>query len=126
MLLFKKKTKPDDDRSSSGPSPRQPRYDCIAIVKINGFEGQAVLRNISIGGFRMESRTFAAMELGEQYSMQIVPDAETGLNPFEVKVEVRWIKSDVTSFNVGFLIVNPASDRLITKYIDFLKQRGGR
>jgi hypothetical protein len=122
MLLFKKKAKPEEVRASSGPNPRQPRYDCVANVKVNGFEGQALLRNVSIGGFRMESRTFAAMQPGEQFTMQIAPLPETGIAPFEVKVEVRWVKSDVSSFNVGFLIVNPASERFLTKYIDYLQQ----
>jgi c-di-GMP-binding flagellar brake protein YcgR len=122
MVLFKKKGE-TAEAQGPGANPRQPRYDCVAHVKVNGFEGQAALRNVSIGGFRMESRTFAAMQPGEQYTMQIAPLAETGIAAFEVKVEVRWVKSDVTSFNVGFLIVNPASERYLTKYIDYLKQQ---
>jgi c-di-GMP-binding flagellar brake protein YcgR len=126
MLLFKKKAKPEEVQPSSGPNPRQPRYDCVANVKVYGFEGQAVLRNVSIGGFRMESRTFAAMQPGEQFTMQIAPLPETGIASFEVKVEVRWVKSDVSSFNVGFLIVNPAAERYLTKYIEYLKQQDRR
>jgi len=124
MVLFKeKKEKVGQDLAQS---PRLPRYDCIAEVKINGFEGQAVLRNVSISGFRMESKTFAAIRPGERYDMQIAPPKESGVISFEVKVEVRWVKSDVTSFNVGFLIVNPAAERFLAKYIDYLKQQSKR
>jgi hypothetical protein len=123
MLLFKKKEK-EASAQAVDKSPRQPRYDCIAYVKVNGFEGQAVLRNISIGGFCMESRTYAAMQPGEQYAMEISPPQETGITPFEVKVEARWVKSDVASFNVGFLISDPRGERFLAKYIDYLKRQG--
>jgi c-di-GMP-binding flagellar brake protein YcgR len=118
MLFNKKKTQIADD---SAPNPRQPRYDCLAFVRINGFEGQAILRNISAGGFCLESKTYAHVQPGEPYTIEITPVAESGITVFSVKVEARWVKSEVERFNVGFLIVNSAAERHLAKYIDYLK-----
>jgi hypothetical protein len=110
-------------KPASRESPRPPRYTSIARVGINGFEGEAVLRNISIGGFRMESRTYVAISVGEHYIMRIKPEAASNLRPFELEVEVRWIQSTETSFNSGFLVVTPPIDRSFEKYVDYIKVR---
>jgi hypothetical protein len=124
-MFFKKKQK--IKQSSSEETPRAPRYDCVARVSINGFEGEAVLRNINRGGFRMESRTYAAITVGERYTMQIKPEASANLPPFELNVEVRWIQSSETSFNSGFLIIKPSADQSFEKYIDhIISLRGAR
>jgi hypothetical protein len=120
-MIFKDKQK--IDKPSPKENPRPPRYTSIARVGINGFEGEAVLRNVSTGGFRMESRTYAAIGLGEHYVMQIKPEAVSDLRPFELEVEVRWIQSTETSFNAGFLVTKPPADRSFEKYIDYIKTR---
>jgi hypothetical protein len=101
--------------------PRKPRYGCVARVGINGFEGEAVLKNISAGGFRMESRTYAAIAVGEHYTMQIKPEAASGLKLFELEVEVRWIQSAETKFSAGFLVVKAPADRSFEKYVDHIR-----
>jgi hypothetical protein len=103
---------------------RAPRYNSIARVRINGFEGEAVLRNVSIGGFRMESRTYAAVKAGEYYTMWIQPEAAAGIERFKLDVEVRWIQSSETSFAAGFLIVSAPTDNSYEKYIDSIKGKG--
>jgi hypothetical protein len=121
--MFFKKQKETPDRASSGGdsvAPRAPRYSTVARVRINGFEGEAVLRNISVGGFRMESRTYAAIVLGDRYTMQIAPDASVGIKAFELDVEVRWVRSTESSFNAGFLVVKSPLDRSLEKYIDYV------
>jgi hypothetical protein len=94
----------------------------VARVRINGFEGEAALRNINNGGFRMESRTYAAITLGEHYTMQIAPDAAVGVGPFSLDVEVRWVRSAENSFNAGFLVIKSPVDRSLEKYIEYIKR----
>jgi hypothetical protein len=123
-MLFtksKKKTEAAEEQAS-----RAPRYTCVVRVGINGFEGEAILRNISTGGFLMESRTYAAITTGEHYTMQIKPDAASGVNIFELEVEVRWIQSTETKFSAGFLVVRPPTDRSFEKYIDYVKTQNRR
>jgi hypothetical protein len=102
-------------------SPRAPRYNSVARVRINGFEGEAVLRNVSIGGFRMESRTYAAIQVGERYTMWIQPESSANVSVFELEVEVRWVQSNETSFSCGFLIVSVPINPYYAKYIDRIK-----
>jgi hypothetical protein len=61
------------------------------------------------------------MQPGEQYTIEITPVAESGITVFSVKVEARWVKSEVDRFNVGFLIVKSAAEKYLAKYIDSLQ-----
>jgi hypothetical protein len=120
-MIFMGKKKPGEPVLKE--SPRPPRYASIARVCINGFEGEAILKNISTGGFRMESRTYAAIGVGDHYTMQIKPETVSNLHPFELEVEVRWIQSTETRFNSGFLVLKPPADRSFERYVDYIKTR---
>jgi hypothetical protein len=97
-----------------------PRYGNLALVSIDGYEGVAVLRNISQSGFRLESKTFVDMESGSVHTMQISPETSSGIRSFEIKVEVRWIQSSREKFSVGLMIIQGES-RILHRYIEFLK-----
>jgi hypothetical protein len=122
-MFFMTKEKSGRRASLKEEKPREPRYSCVAHVCINGFDGEAVLRNINSGGFRMESRTYAAISVGERYSLRIIPEASANVKPVELEVEARWVKSTETSFNTGFLIVKYPADKSFEKYIDHMKNR---
>jgi hypothetical protein len=118
-MFFSKKKKKNEEEE--GLAPRAPRYDSLAAVRVNGFEGQALLKNISITGFCMQSKTFANLTPGKQYTMYISPEASTGLATIEVEVEVRWIRSEVSRFDVGLLIAKPLLNKTMDTYINYLK-----
>jgi hypothetical protein len=129
MAFFKKKQKAEKSSGDGNPrdkNPRSPRYTCVAHVTVNGFDGKAVLRNISNGGFRMESRTYAAITVGDHYTMTIEPENEAGLKAFELEVEVRWVQSTETSFNSGFLVSRRPADRAFEKYINYIEKTAFR
>jgi hypothetical protein len=123
MLFAKKKKTTGEDQAQI---PRTSRYDCVVKVGINGFEGEAVLKNISRGGFLMESKTYAALTVEERYTMQIKPEAISGVRSFSLEVEVRWIQSSETKFKAGFLVVSPPVDGYFEKYLDYIKIRNGQ
>jgi hypothetical protein len=120
-MFFTKKKKEEQVSDESEAVKRAPRYDSMAIVCINGFEGQALLKNISNSGFCMQSKTFAALTPGEKYILKIFPEKTTGLGDIEVEVEVRWIRSEVSKFESGFLLTKPLAAQDLNKYIDYLK-----
>jgi len=101
---------------------RAPRYDSLAGVSINGFHGQALLRNVSSGGFCMHSKTFVTIASGKTYTMQITPESSAaGIKPFSVDVEVRWIRSRINRFEAGFLITkHPDDGAAYTSYVNHL------
>jgi hypothetical protein len=119
MLFLKSKEKVE----AAAQVLRPPRYSCVARVGINGFEGEAVLKNISTSGFLMESRTYAAISVGEHYTMQIKPEAASEIKGFELMVEVRWIQSTEIKFSSGFLVVTYPMDKSFDKYINYIKTR---
>jgi hypothetical protein len=71
----------------------------------------------------MESRTYAAISVGEHYTMQITPEESAAVHPFIIEVEVRWVRSTEKNFNAGFLIIKPSADRSLEKYINYVKAK---
>jgi hypothetical protein len=126
MELLKKKPQDASEQFVSTDNRRAPRYDSWAHVKINGFEGEALLRNINLGGFRMESRTFVAITIGDNYAMNVVPETATALRSFDLEVEVRWVRSTESSFNAGFAVTKAPLDRGLEKYVEYLKVHSTR
>jgi hypothetical protein len=120
ILFFKKKK--DAENIVSDKSPRSPRYTSLAMVSINGFEGQAVLRNVSSGGFCMESKTFADMDVGSSYVISVTPEKHAGIGHFELTVDVRWILSSPEKFSVGFRVVQ-GNSHAFEKYVEFSKEQ---
>ncbi|MDR2607973.1 MAG: PilZ domain-containing protein [Treponema sp.] len=105
-------------------APRAPRYSSVAFIEVNDFEGRALLKNISVTGFCMQSKTYANLIPGEKYIMHIFPEKSAGLKVIEAEVEVRWVRSEVSRFDVGLLIAK-SSGRDMEKYIDYLKIHPG-
>jgi hypothetical protein len=119
MFFLKSKKEIIDDTEEK--VARAPRYDSFAAIRVNGFEGEALLKNVSITGFCMESRTVANLKPGEKYFIQVIPESSTGLTQFDVEVEVRWARSEVSKFDVGLLLTQTQSQKELEKYINFLK-----
>jgi hypothetical protein len=121
-MLFFKSAKKTEAENSSAVLTRPPRYECLATVSINGYEGLAVLRNVSESGFRMESKTFVEIETGSSYVIRISPEPFTGVKPFEVTVEVRWAQSSPEKFSLGLMVIQTNS-RSFQRYVDYLRSR---
>jgi hypothetical protein len=122
-MFFTKKQTAAAVSQGSTENRREPRYSAWAQIQINGFEGMALLRNINQGGFRMESKTYAAISVGEHYTMRIAPETSAAVPPFTSEVEVRWVRSTEKNFNAGFLIITPPADRSLEKYINYVKAK---
>ncbi|MDR3115558.1 MAG: methyl-accepting chemotaxis protein [Treponema sp.] len=99
---------------------RAPRYKANALVSINEFEGNALLSNINLGGFSIASKTFAAIVPGESYTMKMTPDPMVQIDAFDLKVNVRWIRSTVSRFTAGFSVQDSGAG--FETYINYLKR----
>jgi hypothetical protein len=119
--MFSFKEKKNTDKNKEDLVPRAPRYDSLAHVHVNGFEGKALLKNISVTGFCMQSKTYASLTPGNTYTMSIVPEDSTGLQAIDSEVEVRWVRSEVSKFEVGLQITKPDARRNMEKYIEYLR-----
>jgi hypothetical protein len=119
-LFFRKRK--TEKNTADEKMMRAPRYVSLAMISINGFEGQAALRNVSTGGFCMESRTFASMDIGASYGIRVTTEEHAGINSFELTVEVRWILSSLERFSVGFRVIQ-GGGRSFERYVEYLKDR---
>jgi ABC-type transporter Mla subunit MlaD len=91
-------------RTPDNARPRNQRFNCKARVRITGFDGCALLRDVSEGGFCLESGTYIALKVGQQHEIAIRPAEETGIAPFTLTVEVRWVRSTESAFRCGFKV----------------------
>jgi hypothetical protein len=102
--------------------PREPRYNSAAHVCVDGFDGEAFLQNVSSSGFRMESSAYTAIDLGKRYTIYLSPETAANLKPFEVEVEVRWVRNAGSNFSAGFSISTHAANRVLKKYIAYVRE----
>lgn len=91
-------------QEKTGVSQREHRYESFAYISIHGFEGQALIRNVSSGGFCMASKTYVTISRGEHRQMRIVPEPEAHIPVIDLEVEVRWTRISAKIFAAGFQI----------------------
>ncbi|GHU22287.1 hypothetical protein FACS1894164_04350 [Spirochaetia bacterium] len=94
------------------------RFSTVASVSINGFEGEALIRDISPHGFGMVSKTFILLNPDEHYQMRIIPESSLNVSAFSITVTLRWSRSTTDYFMAGFGIIDSAAEPLLLKYIN--------
>jgi hypothetical protein len=97
------------------------RYSSVAGISVNGFEGQALLKDISNSGFCLESATCVMMNVNEQYIVKITPEPSLNIKPFEVSVGVQWVKNAEDSFETGLKIIKPPLGQAFKQYLEALR-----
>jgi hypothetical protein len=103
---------------------KQPRYNTQARVRFNEiFDGDALLKDISVIGCGIESTVFMEINLNNQYKMEIQPEAASKIGRFEITVEVQWIRTGGYSFEAGFTIVEFPKGKHFQRYVDYLSWR---
>jgi methyl-accepting chemotaxis protein len=100
---------------------RDNRFSAGAGVRINGFEGEALIKDVSSHGFGIESGTYVTLLPQERYTMQIIPEPAAGVGAFEITAEVRWIHS--TAHSVGISLDVQSTNRSFQQYVDYIKSR---
>ena len=106
---------------------REARHESMAHIRIQGFDGYALIRNINNGGFCMASKTYVTINRSERHKMSIVPEAEAHVPGIELEVEVRWTRTTEKLFAAGFLITQSNSAlRAYITYLEKTQQAGNR
>jgi hypothetical protein len=100
------------------------RYTTQAQVRIaEAFDGKALLKDISVTGCGIESTMLMGIELNHRYKMEILPEAASKIGPFEILVEVLWMRPGGYSFEAGFAIVESPKGKQFQRYVDYLSWR---
>jgi hypothetical protein len=100
---------------------KNPRYTSIARASVSGLgEGEALLRDLSVTGCRLEFSAAVAFSEGRRYRVVIHPESAAALEPFELEAESRWSRVGYDSYEIGFSILSSPKGKAFQRYVDYL------
>jgi hypothetical protein len=100
------------------------RFPSIAKAKIpKVFSGEALLKDISITGCRIECTMHIDIEEKSQYIITVYPEDNTEIGSFDVLAECKWIHSGGYSCDIGFDIKKSPGKKDFERYVDYLSWR---
>ncbi len=100
---------------------RFPAHARVRIPKV--FEGEALLKDLSITGCGIECTMFVDVKPGAQFSMEIIPEVMSNIDKFDIQVESRWIRTGDYSCEIGFSIIASPRGKHFQRYVDYLSFR---
>ena len=105
-------------------SRNQVRFSTLARAKVQGLhEGEALLRDLSVTGCRLEFSAAVALGEGARYRITVSPESAANVEPFELEVESRWCRAGYDSYEIGFSIVASPKGKSFQRYVDYLAWR---
>jgi len=100
------------------------RYPAIAhAMVLELVPAEAVLRDLSVTGCRLEFSAAVACGPGKHYLITVIPEERASVETFDLEAEVRWSRSDYDAFEVGFSIVLSPKGKAFMRYVDYLAFR---
>lgn len=115
------KRRASQNRSRMIENRKNPRFTSIARARVLGFgEGEAILRDLSVTGCRLEFSAAVAFSEGGRYRIAVQPEAACALEEFELEAESRWSRAGYDSFEVGFFILASPKGKAFQRYVDYL------
>ncbi|MDR2631654.1 MAG: PilZ domain-containing protein [Spirochaetaceae bacterium] len=103
---------------------KQIRYSTQARARVpEVFEGDVLLKDISVTGCGIESTMFMDINLNHRYKIEVLPEEASKIGPFELMAEVLWIRTGGYSFEAGLTIVESPKGKQFQRYVDYLSWR---
>jgi hypothetical protein len=100
------------------------RYAAHGAARIEGaFEGEALLKNISITGCCIECTMHVDIKPNVEYTIEIIPENIANIGRFELIAECRWVRVEGYSRNIGFVITTSPKGKPFQRYVDYLSWR---
>ena len=81
---------------------------------------EASLRDISEHGLSIKSEDFIDVEPNSVYEITVIPEEETKIKEFRLKIESRWIKLNRSRMESGFSILISSESEDLKTYLDYL------
>ena len=105
-------------------SRKNKRYPSIAKVKIpKVFTGDALLKDISVTGCRIECTMRTDVHEESTYAITIFPEDTAAIDSFNLLVDCKWVHSSGYSCDIGFDIKKSPGKRDFARYVDYLSWR---
>jgi hypothetical protein len=89
------------------------------------FEGESLLKDISVTGCCIECTMRVEAQPDTKYTISVVPEAASRIEPFELIVEYRWDRSGSDACMIGFFIVESPKGKQFQRYVDYLAYHSG-
>ena len=106
---------------------RNLRYRTLAKAIIEKvYEGETLLKDISITGCKIECTTYVDIKMNVQYILRIIPEKAAKIGEFGILVESKWIRSADYSCEIGFTIVESPKGKHFQRYVDYLDWRNSQ
>jgi hypothetical protein len=103
------------------------RYYSLAAARISSINsGEALLKDLSVTGGCIEYTMFVDVQVGKKYKLEIVPEAASKVDKFDLTIEVRWIHSEGYACSLGFTILASPKGKLFQRYVDYLAWRSSQ
>ena len=100
------------------------RYPTLArVLAPDIFEGEAVLKDLSITGCCVEYTMIVDVKPDTRYTLKVLPESTAKISSFELQVESRWVRAGGYSCEIGFTIVESPRGRDFQRYVDYLSWR---
>ena len=100
------------------------RFPSIAKAQIPAaFTGEALLKDISITGCRIECTMHVDIHENCEYSITIYPEDTAEIGSFDLLADCKWIHSGSYSCDIGFSIKRSPGKRNFERYVDYLSWR---
>ncbi|GHV84742.1 hypothetical protein AGMMS50230_03500 [Spirochaetia bacterium] len=102
------------------------RYPSIARVRIpKAFSGDALLKDISITGCRIECTMQVDVKEESPYTLTLYPEDTSEIGSFDLVTECKWLRPGSYSCDIGFDIKESPRGKNFQKYVDYLSWRSG-
>lgn len=100
------------------------RFPSLARAQLHGLQtGEALLKDLSITGCRLEFSAAVALSPGEACRILVIPEALAQVDAFELEAAPRWSRADYDSFEIGFEITKSPKGKTFQRYVDYLAWR---
>jgi hypothetical protein len=127
-MFFKKNKKELGDQFAVFHERDVPRFASGGGIAIEGFEGEARVKNVSASGCCLESVTYAALVPDKVYRLTISPGEGSPVKAFNILMKLNWARSSEMLFEAGFSLDAPKGsthkDPMLERYIAQLRNEG--
>ena len=99
---------------------RLPRRGTYARVLLGDGENPGYLRDLSPTGCRLSFVEHVDRGAGQSMEVEVIPDSSSGVEPFAVKLVIKWVRQEHVYCSVGAAVTQFPTDLDQTRYDELL------
>jgi len=96
----------------------------VYLVDETNEKTEVSLRDLSVHGLSIKTDNYVSIEPNSSYVVAIIPEKETQVEKFELKIESKWIKLNKSKMESGFSVLVSFDESEFKEYLEYLAQKG--